>query len=239
MPKGVYLLLKIAVCDDDAEFIKLFGKKLREKTARFSEDFSVTEYVSGEKCIGEIDNYDAVFLDIDMPDISGLDIADYINKNSHALIIFVSSHDELVYSSIRFQPFRFLRKSHLDDELDEAVKSVCERLAAQKITILTKSGETVLDLNRLIYIEVFSHRLIFHSDGNEALQSNGSLSACEKKAEFGSFLRVHNSYLVNSKYVYSIETSCVVLDDKTEIPLSRHRAENVKKQFSEYLRTCL
>lgn len=230
--------MKIALCDDDINFIKKFGSILNEKIMRYSDDFSITEFTNGKEFIAELDKFDAVFLDIDMPEISGLDVAAYINKNARTLIIFVTSYDELVYSSIKFQPFRFLRKTHLDDELDEAVKSICERLKTHLITVKTKDGETVIDINDLVYIEVFGHKLVFHC-ANNSIESSGSLSTYEKAKEFGNFLRVHNGYLVNCKFVYSIETNCVIMDDKSQIPLSRHRADNVKKKFSDYLRLCL
>lgn len=231
--------MKIALCDDDINFIKKFGSVLNEKLLRYSDDFSITEFTSGEKFIAELDKFDAVFLDIDMPEVSGLDVAAYINQNARTLIIFVTSYDELVYSSIKFQPFRFLRKTHLDDELDEAVRSICEKLKTHFITVKTDAGETVIDINNLIYIEVFGHKLVFHCANDFSIKSNGTLSMYEKAKEFGNFLRVHNSYLVNCKYVYSIETSFVIMDDRSQIPLSRHRAVNVKKKFSEYLRSCI
>lgn len=230
--------MKIALCDDDLNFIKKLHSVLDEKISRYTDDFSITEFTNGKEFIAELDKFDAVFLDIDMPEISGLEVAAYINKNADTLIIFVTSYDELVYSSFRFQPFRFLRKTHLNDELDEAVKSICERLKTHLITVKTKDGETVIDINNLIYIEVFGHKLVFHCI-NDLIESSGSLSTYEKAKEFGNFLRVHNSYLVNCKFVYSIETSAVIMDDKSQIPLSRHRAENVKSKFSEYLRLCI
>ena len=67
--------MKIALCDDDAEFIKKFGAVLREKLLIRCEDFSVTEFTSGSECIAQIEKFDAVFLDIDMPEVSGLDVA--------------------------------------------------------------------------------------------------------------------------------------------------------------------
>lgn len=231
--------MRIALCDDDEKFIKKLGELLRGKMPRYCDDFSVTEFTSGEKCIAVIEKFDAVFLDIDMPEVTGLDVAAYINENARALIVFVTSHDELVYSSIKFRPFRFLRKSHLDDELDEAVKSICDTLKTHFITVKTKDGDTVIDINELVYIEVFGHTLVFHCVNNNTVESGGSLSEYERTKEFGNFLRVHNSYLVNCKYVYSIETSCVIMDDRSEIPLSRHRAANVKMKFSEYLRLCI
>lgn len=231
--------MKIAICDDDIDFLKRFKAKVTKCLSELSDDFVITEYSSGKKCVSEILGYDAVFLDIDMPDESGLDIADYINHNAAAVIIFVTEHDELVYSSIRFQPFRFLRKSYLDEELPEALRSLVRKMKSRKMTFRTKLGDTIIDIDKLIYIEIFAHQMMFYTLNQEPLEGYGSLSGLERTLSGMDFVRVHNSYLVNCRFIYSIETNKVILDNKKEIPLSRHRAEKVKEKFADYLRRCL
>ncbi|MCM1166590.1 MAG: LytTR family transcriptional regulator [Lachnospiraceae bacterium] len=65
---------------------------------------------------------------------------------------------------------------------------------------------------------------MFHCANGKTASSKGTLSAYEKAGEFSGFLRVHNSYLVNCAYVYSIETNYIVTDDKTQI--SRRARKN-------------
>ncbi len=231
--------MKIAICDDDIVFLKRFKAKVSNFLLELSDDYTIAEYSSGKDCISEVSNYDVVFLDIDMPDVSGLDIAAYINKNAATLIVFVTEHDELVYSSLKFQPFRFLRKSYLDRELPEALHSLIQKVKTKKMTFRTKIGDTVIELNNLIYIEIFIHQVMFHIADGEPLEGYGSLSSLEKMLSPMDFIRVHSGYLVNCKYIYSIEANSIILDNKSKIPLSRHRAEKVKEYFADYLRRCI
>ena len=73
-------------------------------------------------------------------------------------------------------------------------------------------------------------------DGGEDLECYGSLSEFEKELAPFDFIRTHKSYLVNCKYIYAIEKGHIVLDDKTEIPLSRYRAGEVREKFRSYIR---
>ena len=77
--------------------------------------------------------------------------------------------------------------------------------------------------------------MLFRS--GEDLECYGSLSNFEKQLAPFDFIRTHKSYLVNCKYIYSIEKGQIVLDDKTEILLSRHRVNEVKNKFKNYIRS--
>ena len=231
--------MKIAICDDDTCFLNRFKTKVCTLLSVLSDQFVITEYDNGKQCISEIMDYDVVFLDIDMPDVTGLEIADYINKNASTLIIFVTEHDGLVYSSIKFQPFRFLRKSYLNEELPEALHALAQKIKSRKMIFKTKLGDTVIEIDKLMYIEIYIHQLMFHTLNNDLLEGYGSLAALEKTLVPMDFIRVHNSYLVNCRFIYSIETNKIILDNKEEIPLSRHRAGKVNEQFADYLRRCL
>lgn len=238
-------MLKIAVCDDDENMLAVLADKIGSVYKQDSISFEIRTFSSGEVFLNSHNenSFDVVFLDIDMPEISGFDIAEQVNNFGETLIVFVTSHDELVYSSIKFRPFRFIRKSYLETELNEALTAVnaevVKRNAARKFLFQTKSGEAYVDLNCVEYIEIFGHWLLVHIKDNESLECYGSLSDMENELNNFDFVRTHKSYLVNCKYIYSIEKNQLVLDDKTVIPVSRYKAEFVKQNFRNYLRRTL
>ena len=239
------MMLKIAVCDDDVTMLGVLTDKISETYNQDSIACEIRSFFSGEFFLNSQKEhpFDVVFLDIDMPEISGFDIAEQVNNADETLIVFVTSHDELVYSSIKFRPFRFIRKTYLETELGETLTAVytefMKRNAARKFMFQTKSGEVLADLNLVEYIEIFGHWLLVHIKDNECLECYGSLSDMERELNNYGFVRTHKSYLVNCKYIYSIENNQIVLDDKTVIPVSRYKAETVKDNFRNYLRRTL
>ena len=114
-------MITIAVCDDD----RLFAAKLKEKirylcACRLPERIEChveEEFCSGSDVLVYLENHpiNILFLDIDMPEMSGFTIAEQLNrKYPDTLLLFVSAHEQFVYSSFEYSPFRFLRKSHLE-----------------------------------------------------------------------------------------------------------------------------
>ena len=239
------MMLKIALCDDNETMLKVLTDKIGETYKQDSIAFEICSFLSGEIFLNSHKEhiFDVVFLDIDMPEISGFDIAEQVNKTGETLIVFVTSHDELVYSSIKFRPFRFIRKSYLETELKEVLVAVnaelLKRNAARKYAFQTKSGAVFVDLGLVEYIEIYSHWLSVHIKNGECLECYGSLSDMEHELSNYDFVRTHKSYLVNCKYIFSIEKNQIILDDKTVIPVSRYKAETVKKRLRDFLRRTL
>lgn len=233
--------MQIAICDDDVDFAEKCKRLVEQELVRLHEEPNVLLYHDGSVFLSEHPACDAVFLDIDMPEVNGFDIARESGLFGEALIVFISRHDELVYSSLRFRPFRFIRKSHLKSELPESIESLSrvirKRNAGKKYRFLAKTGEVFLDLHDIEYIEIYGHWLHVRVAGGGHIECYGSLSKLEKQlAPFG-FLRTHKSYLVNCRYIYSIEKGKVVLDDKTEILLSRYKADEIRSKFRDYMRS--
>lgn len=238
-------MIRAAICDDETAVLDHLYEHISKEFKQQGADIQIDKFTFGNDFLNshKTEPFDVVFLDIDMPEISGFDIAEEVNAAEEALIVFVTSHDDMVYSSIKFRPFRFIRKTYLENELPETIISVIgeisKRRSGKKYAFQTKSGETYIDLNSVEYIEIYGHNILVHVKDSEPPECHGSLSALETELESYDFVRVHKSFLVNCKYIYSIERNLIVLDNGTEIPLSRYKAEAVKIKYKKYLRRTL
>lgn len=241
-------MIRAAICDDERDMLDRLCERILTEARPRNIEISIEGFISGEELLKahKENAFDAVFLDIDMPRINGFDIAEKLNhsnKDGSTLIVFVTSHDELVYSSLKFRPFRFIRKSYLKSELPEVLSAVnseiSKRNAGRKIPFRTKSGEVFIDAAAIEYIEIYGHTLRVCVSGGEFTECYGSLSALEEQLSQFDFVRAHKSYLVNLKYIFSIEKTQIILDDKTAVPLSRYKAAEVKAKFRNYLRSAL
>jgi len=242
------MMIRAAICDDEVNILSHLHKRISEEFRDRGDKCSLDKFTSGEKFLEthREQPYDVVFLDIDMPQTSGFEVAEQVNTlntSDDTLIVFVTSHDELVYSSFKFQPFRFIRKAYLEQELPEIITAVMgeitKRTAEKKFTLRAKNGDVVIDLRSLEYIEIYGHWLLVHVKDGEPLECYGSLSDLEKELERYDFVRTHKSYLVNCACIYSIEKNQVILDDKTAIPLSRYKSETVRNKFVKLLQGTL
>lgn len=231
-------MIKLAVVDDEKAFAEDMKTKLSVELEVFGTAAEIVLYGSGEEFAERADDYDAVFLDVDMPRMSGGQVAEKIRgSNSRLLIVFVTGHDDFVFSSIAFSPFRFIRKSFLSSELHECVKALVDQIEKMSVKLCfeTEKGNLYLKPADILYFEVFNHTVTVHTaEGSSVIRS--TLSEIEKSISEKGFIRTHKSYLVNYRYIFSLDEFEAVLDNKEKVPLSRRKREEAKKKLLYFSR---
>lgn len=232
--------MQIAICDDDIHFAGELKGAIETLYDVSNGSLMVSVWHDGAAFLADQPECDALFLAIDMAGMDGFTVARKLRRREEIFLIFVTGHDELVYDAIKFQPFRFLRKSRLMEELPEAVeelgKAVLRRSVGSKVPFRTGTGIVCRDVDDIMYIEIYGHWMHVRARGGDDLKCYGSLTDLEKQLEPFGFIRTHKSYLVNCQYIHAIESRRVILDDRTQIPLSRYRTETVREAYGYYRR---
>ena len=106
--------MRIAVCDDNTVLLPKLKEIIYDSFSVYTDEFEILIYSSGTLLLNahKQEPFQIIFLDIDMPKISGFDVAKTLRDDfSNCFIIFITSHSELVYESMDFQPFHFIRKN--------------------------------------------------------------------------------------------------------------------------------
>ena len=122
--------MRIAVCDDDNVMCKYIAQLVKNSFENQNVKTETVSHLNGITLLNEhlSDPFDVVFLDIDMPRMTGFDIAENLRRNfSQSFIVFITSHSELVYESLDYQPFHFIRKS-CNIPLSESIPAIVEKL---------------------------------------------------------------------------------------------------------------
>lgn len=235
-------MIKIAVVDDERTILNKIGEEVREY---FTERNEIKLFDSSREFFNDPEKYcyDVVFLDIDMPEINGFKIADNLKFIKPSVtIIFVSSMEHLVFESFRCNPFRFVRKSNLSNDIQSAVSEYEAKLKEDRKTYFLRTNDIeenipLLDIMYFesnghdIYVRTTKNRFRLKRDKNDE-QSIRNIH--EKFGEMG-FIRVHKSFLVNYKYIYSFRRNQVILKDNTAIDMNPHNAAEIKEIFNRYL----
>lgn len=233
----------IALCDDDPKMLSYLTDRIQQSFSKYNTTCHVHAYSSSSQLYTLLDTqeFDIIFLDIDMPEVSGFDLAQKtVRVHPQMLIIFVTSHDELVFPTFQYSPFRFLRKSYFEQEIDEAVESAVKSISERNrmLEIQTPDGVQYVYLSEILYFESEKNYLnIITRRG--LIRCRETLSKQEKALSGTGFIRVHSGYLVNQKYIYSIDNECVRLRSRSypEVPLSRRRRDQVIQEFQKYIRS--
>lgn len=210
------VMIKAAVCDDEKIFTKKFVLMIKEFFDTHNIQINVSVFDSGTDFILNRAKYDIVFLDINIPDVGGFEIAKQItDRDRKTLIIFVTEHDELVYSSLKFRPFRFIRKRRLQEELADVLRDVISEISKQsnkqKLIYLSNEHDMPIEIKDIEYVEVIGHRIHAHLKGDNVVSFYGSLSNTAARLMKYGFIRIHKSYIINAEQIaFSKKIACAL-----------------------------
>lgn len=245
-------MIRIAICDDDEYTLNVLKSAIDREFSKHTDDYNVNCYSNGILLLDDNKHtaFDVLFLDIDMPKISGFEIAQQFRESFlQCFIIFVTSHADLVYRSFDFQPFNFIQKEpaeSFDKTLSSVIDKLMEHMKQHKKIVLENDEETaVIYYHNIIYIESNKHYLKYHIQNKETpLIIRGSINEMESEISSYDFVRIHRSYIVNLKYIKSIDKKIgkvYINYNGTRKPLAMGASykENVDERFTLYLRNTL
>lgn len=232
--------MKIAILDDEYYFAQMAKLTITQTFSLLKEEIEVHIFtkIADFLTMHEKNAFDLVFLDIDMPEISGLVLAEQIRQmNQDTDVIFLSNQEHLVFLAIECQPFRFIRKRFLADEIYSAATAYLKKYNEKNINIIIEINKNnqAFRINDILYFESSGHQLIMHTV-NGRFSFRGEINKWEKRLANHYFVRSHSGYLVNMKYVGEIEKTELFLDNGTTVPVSRRKMTNVKTVFHQYMR---
>ncbi|MGZ5244794.1 MAG: LytR/AlgR family response regulator transcription factor [Bacteroidia bacterium] len=196
---------------------------------------------------------DIVFLDIELSTNSGFELLSYFpNRNFH--VIFVTAYESYAIKAIKHDALDYLLKPIDIDELQETIsklqssKSTIESIDTnqpgskakqQKISVFTSDGIIYISIKDIIHIKAEGSYSIIYLKDQKPVVASKNLKEFEKLLPIFRFFRVHNSHLINLRYVEKYvksEGGKIIMTDKAEIEISR----NKKDQFFELMnRTAL
>ncbi len=230
---GATVLIKFAVCDDERDVAEYVSDKLREY---YPNECEIKKYTDGKSLLADSrrEYFDAFFLDVGMPSLDGFEIAREIRNNDPRVkIIFVTRKEELAHLGYIYGAFRFVRKSRLDQDLCETAESLNRSLSlsGEYISFKTPTGKIMITVKDIKFLKVNGHSVILYSPDERRIC--GTMQEHEERLKNRGFIRIHKSYLVNFKYLNSLERKSVKLTTGEELPLSRCRIVEVKKRIQE------
>lgn len=225
-------MLRVAICDDDQhhreEIYHIICKALFFRT-----DLEVENFENGIQVIEAIENkkfdFDLLLLDIHMAEMDGLRTAEYIRKNRIDVdIIFITVSKKYVYDGYTYKAFAYLikpfdekriayelnryldEKEQADDYLNIPIKGVVQRIA----------------LDKVIYFESVSRKILVHTK-RETISFYAKMDELEEIVKGKQFVRCHQSYMVNRKYVSGITRNALIAEEAS-IPISRKYQKEIK-----------
>jgi DNA-binding LytR/AlgR family response regulator len=228
-------VIRAAICDDETTFINKTETLLLSypRTALEVDSFSSPRRLLNLLNQGE--TYDFFILDIELPDISGVQLAEYIRRqNSIVPIIFLTSYKEYMEDVFRLQTFDYILKPLTAEKLYPVLDKVLHflELDISKFSFSYKKSTYTVPMKEILYFEKNRRQVFIHTLSG-TYETNMTTDSLKDKLD-NRFVQVHTSYIVNANFITAINSKSLFLNHK-EILISRKFKEAAKAQIFQKL----
>lgn len=191
-----------------------------------------------------------VFLDVELPDGTGIDVLRHFNDRTFK-VIFTTAHDHYALTAIKFSAIDFLLKPLSIEEIKIAVDKVLSQSQAERLDLLAKSNEygklkrlalptlegfTFIEIADLIFLTAEGSYTVLHTTDAQKHVVSKSLKEYDEMLEQHGFYRIHHSHIIQlekiSKYVKG-NGGYVVMKDGTSLDVSSRRKDEFLKKLTE------
>ena len=232
-------MLKIALLDDDKTALLISKGAIesffQEKNIAISLDAFSNPL--NFLAMAKEENYRLVFLDIDMPELNGLEVGEQVkNINPQTDIIYLSQREDLVFDTLKLHPFGFIRKSKIIQDFASVLElfvntALNTNLENKKITFTTKTETVSADIDTIMYIEGNRNYQTFYLKDGSSFNARVLMGDLESKLNEHGFIRIHKGYLVNYLFIRQIGTNEVSLTNNKTLPMSNKRKDEIMEKY--------
>lgn len=230
-------MLRIALCDDDSVFMRELCQKIVKcyQETNYNENISITEFSDSvylSRTISGGNSFDLIFVDIEMPQLNGLELAKHIRTHlPKALIIFLTSHSEFSLEGYKFGALRYIPKLDLDRRLSEALAAAQVEFSKIESAFLTVRHYN--DVMRIPYQEIVYVRHVLRITQIITLnlgiiKDNRGLKAIYEQLNDERYIYIDRSTFVNLDHIRQIKGNEVILRNMERLPISRQMLTKVK-----------
>lgn len=240
------MLLRIAYCDDEPQNGKKIEDYIKQLMIQIDDEIKYDFYVSGmvllEKIKMDPTCYDVIFLDMEMPQMNGLDLADSIRKvsSNDILITYLTSYPEYMQQSFGVQPFQYLLKPVSFEQFKKEVLRTVAYIRKDDRNVLAVDIDTgvemVLRLKDIVSMEKQKGSSVIEITlEKDIMNVRGNISDYEAMLLENNFIKINRSCIVNMKYIHSFFKQEIHMTNGKKVVMSRRKVSEVKERFTRFL----
>ena len=228
-------MYKIAVCDDE----EAVSEQVKNLIAEWNPAVDVVCFSSGEALLENYQSYEAVFLDIDMAGMNGIETGKAIRRlDKDTKIVYLTAYRDYVSGAFGVHAFQYLLKPVNKKAIWNVLEEIFRYMkSAEKKIILdfhTVDGALCLPVESIYFFEYENRKIRIVTDKEQYYMADKIGNVAKRMDEFG-FSMPHQSFVVNMFHVKNVKNQQIFLDNGMEIPLSQKKQKTWKQELMGYL----
>lgn len=234
-------MLEIAICDDDPLLAGKIENMLQKLSDKYHIYINVEVFNDGcelEKFMNQGMRFDIIYMDIEMKYRNGLETAREIRKTDKiATLIYVTSHEHYMAATFDFRPFQFIVKPIQHDLFEKYFLKAYEEIIQCDFYFRYRynKAEGKVLVRDIMYFESQKRSISIKCAATGEKRFYDKLNNVEMalKNTKARFLRIHQSFLVNYKYITELSYDTVVLTDGTSLSISEDKRKRISEEYCE------
>jgi DNA-binding LytR/AlgR family response regulator len=211
----VMVLIRIAIVEDEPTERDRIKVYLEEIAQEDQTQFDIEQYSSGMAFVMRgMKDYDLVLMDIDMPNLNGIETAKALRKvDQSATLIFVTNMAQYAISGYEVNAIDFILKPVNRYSFAIKIKRAISRTAKKNdnaIQIKMDGTIFLVHMYQIMYLEVDGHYVIFHTTQGDYKEYT-TLKLAQKRINSSHFVQCNQSFLINMKYIESVSRESVTV----------------------------
>ena len=240
-------MIRIAIVDDSREMVNVIEQLIKKSLKKCIGELEFRKYAKPillKYDLEEKEQYDIFILDIEMPEMNGLELAKYIRATREdAYIIFLTSHMKYAVHSYDFsiRAYQYILKNKMSEMLPVVLERIIEKCREQEdqfYIIKTQVRFTRIRHRDIIHIYKDGKNTVFATQ-KENYRERESMERVLDKLGSDSFILIERGNIVNIEHIETIKRNEIYMDNGRVLEISRPHIKAVKQRVNRYWRNNL
>lgn len=230
--------MRIAICEDEYKYANQLVEYIKEWSATKNILTEIFKYITAEKFLYEwedSEDYDLLFLDIKMGNMTGMDLAKIIRRtNKNMAIIFTTNMTEYAIKGYTVNAMRYLLKPIRKEDCFACLDIVYQNDRVTKYFLFNDLEKTFrIPHEDIIYIEKFAHNATMITANGEYIFRK-TMAQLLDELDDDLFVQCHKSYILNIRCMESLSKNFAVMSNNSEVPVSKNMIKEINERFYKY-----
>lgn len=233
--------MHLAIVEDESIHGQLLSSYIKNWSDSRKIPISLALFENAEQFLfqWEDTHYDAVFLDIQMTGMNGMELAHKIRSHDKNIsLIFTTGIPDYIEEGYEVNALHYLRKPLNQEKVYACLDKVSSRAKSEHFIILQTPENNIQKIaqEHILYIEARGHETLIQPDQGQSFLCKNSISQLEKMLDAKEFIKCHRSYLCRISAIYRIDKDTIYFENGYSIPVSRRVYQAVNQAFIQYYR---